>query len=270
MDGMARVDGAVAAAAADAMPALAITDAGNLFGAVKFFLAARARRRAADHRLRPRDHQRKEPRPARRAWSCCAATRPATSRSARFSRAPTQTNQWRGRAEVRREWLKGVRGLIVLSGAESGDIGAALLAGGDGAGRGAGARVGRGFPRRVLRRTAARRPGAQRPLCARRGRARRPARAAGRRHAPGAVRARGGIHRPRGPRLHRAGLGARGPAPPARVQAVAVLQDAGGDGGALRGPSRGARELGRDRAALRLRVLARQDAAAGFPDARRA
>ena len=43
VDGMARVDGAVAAAAADGMPALAITDAGNLFGAVKFFLAARAR-----------------------------------------------------------------------------------------------------------------------------------------------------------------------------------------------------------------------------------
>src|SRR5213083_2536445 len=41
VDGMARVDDAVAAAAADAMPALAITDAGNLFGAIKFFEAAR-------------------------------------------------------------------------------------------------------------------------------------------------------------------------------------------------------------------------------------
>src|SRR5438552_15387315 len=42
VDGMARVDEAVAAAAADGMPALAITDAGNLFGAVKFYEAARA------------------------------------------------------------------------------------------------------------------------------------------------------------------------------------------------------------------------------------
>ena len=41
VDGMARVDDAVAAAAADGMPALAITDASNLFGAVKFFQAAR-------------------------------------------------------------------------------------------------------------------------------------------------------------------------------------------------------------------------------------
>ena len=42
VDGMARVDDAVAAAAADAMPALAVTDAANLFGAIKFYEAARA------------------------------------------------------------------------------------------------------------------------------------------------------------------------------------------------------------------------------------
>src|SRR6185295_12711579 len=41
VDGMARVDDVVAAAAADAMPALAITDASNLFGAIKFYTAAR-------------------------------------------------------------------------------------------------------------------------------------------------------------------------------------------------------------------------------------
>src|SRR3954466_9505851 len=42
VDGMARVDDAVAAAAADGMPALGITDAGNVFGAVKFYAAARS------------------------------------------------------------------------------------------------------------------------------------------------------------------------------------------------------------------------------------
>src|SRR6185437_6634927 len=42
VDGMARVDEAVAAAAADEMPALAITDLSNLFGAIKFYEAARA------------------------------------------------------------------------------------------------------------------------------------------------------------------------------------------------------------------------------------
>src|SRR6059058_4285539 len=41
VDGMARVEDAVAAAAADGMPALAITDASNLFGAIKFYQAAR-------------------------------------------------------------------------------------------------------------------------------------------------------------------------------------------------------------------------------------
>src|SRR5258706_14397088 len=41
VDGMARVDDVVAAAAADAMPALAITGASKLFGAIKFFQAAR-------------------------------------------------------------------------------------------------------------------------------------------------------------------------------------------------------------------------------------
>src|SRR5512142_3524391 len=40
-DGTARVDDAVAAAAADGMPALAITDLSNLFGAIKFYEAAR-------------------------------------------------------------------------------------------------------------------------------------------------------------------------------------------------------------------------------------
>ncbi|AGX88567.1 DNA polymerase III subunit alpha [Candidatus Symbiobacter mobilis] len=41
IDGTVRVDEAIAAAVADAQPALAITDLGNLFGAVKFYKAAR-------------------------------------------------------------------------------------------------------------------------------------------------------------------------------------------------------------------------------------
>ncbi len=41
-----------------------------------------------------------------------------------------RTNQYRGRAELRREWLRrGTEGLIALSGARHGDVGAALLAG---------------------------------------------------------------------------------------------------------------------------------------------
>ena len=59
-----RIDDAVAAAAADAMPALALTDLGNVFGLVKFYQAARAARREADHRLRRLGHARRRARPA--------------------------------------------------------------------------------------------------------------------------------------------------------------------------------------------------------------
>ena len=40
-DGTVRIDDAVAAAAADGMPALALTDLANVFGLVKFYKAAR-------------------------------------------------------------------------------------------------------------------------------------------------------------------------------------------------------------------------------------
>ncbi|MCB2070610.1 MAG: PHP domain-containing protein, partial [Ottowia sp.] len=43
VDGTARIDDAVASAAADGQPALAITDIANLFGAVKFYKAARGK-----------------------------------------------------------------------------------------------------------------------------------------------------------------------------------------------------------------------------------
>ena len=41
-DGIVRIDDAVAMAKADGMPALALTDASNVFGMVKFYTAARA------------------------------------------------------------------------------------------------------------------------------------------------------------------------------------------------------------------------------------
>ncbi|MFZ3322276.1 MAG: DNA polymerase III subunit alpha [Usitatibacter sp.] len=128
VDGMARVEDAVAAAAADGMPALAITDASNVFGAIKFFQAARGsgvqpiigcdlwitneRNRDTAHRVavlcRDRDGY----------LALCDL----------LTRAHAE-NHWRGRAEVRREWLRGVKGLIVLSGAQAGDVGMALASG---------------------------------------------------------------------------------------------------------------------------------------------
>ena len=64
VDGTVRIDDAVAAAAADGMPALAITDLANVFGLVKFYKAARARGHQADHRLRRLAHARRRARPA--------------------------------------------------------------------------------------------------------------------------------------------------------------------------------------------------------------
>ncbi|MEO7742950.1 MAG: DNA polymerase III subunit alpha [Usitatibacter sp.] len=128
VDGMARVEDAVAAAAADGMPALAITDQSNLFGAIKFFEAARAggvqpivgcdlwltneRSRDAPYRftLLARSH-------AGYLALCGLLTRAHAE------------NHWRGRAEVRREWLRSQEGLIVLSGGPFGDVAAALASG---------------------------------------------------------------------------------------------------------------------------------------------
>ena len=43
VDGLVRIDDAVAAAAKDKQPALAITDLANLFGMVKFYKSARGK-----------------------------------------------------------------------------------------------------------------------------------------------------------------------------------------------------------------------------------
>src|SRR5476649_161313 len=126
VDGMARVDDAVAAAAADGMPALAMTDQSNLFGAIKFFEAARGagvqpiigcdiwitneRNRDAPHR----------------ATLLCKSRAGYLALCEILTRAHAE-NHWRGRAEVRREWLRNLEGLIALSGAEAGEVGAALV-----------------------------------------------------------------------------------------------------------------------------------------------
>ncbi|HEX5632325.1 MAG TPA: PHP domain-containing protein, partial [Gemmatimonadales bacterium] len=128
VDGMARVEDAVAAAAADAMPALAVTDAANLFGAIKFHEAARA---AGVQPIIGCDLWVTNERNRDAAWRATLLCRDHAGYLALcdlLTRAHAE-NHWRGRAEVRREWLKGLPGLIVLAGAERGDVGMALAAG---------------------------------------------------------------------------------------------------------------------------------------------
>ena len=126
-DGIVRIDEAVARAAADGMPALAITDLANLFGMVKFYKEARA---AGVKPVIGCD-----------AWISNEAERDKPSRllllvrnrrgflqlSELLTRAWLE-NQARGRAEIRKEWLSAaaVDGLLALSGAQAGDIGGAL------------------------------------------------------------------------------------------------------------------------------------------------
>jgi len=128
VDGMARVEDAVAAAAADGMPALAITDAANLFGAIKFYEAARAKGVqpiiGVDLWL---TNERNRDTPYRMAL--LARSREGYLRLCDLLTRAHSENHWRGRAEVRREWLKGLAGLIALSGFERGDVGQALASG---------------------------------------------------------------------------------------------------------------------------------------------
>ncbi|KAG0190129.1 hypothetical protein DFQ28_002492 [Apophysomyces sp. BC1034] len=129
-DGIVRLDDVVERAAEDGQGALALTDLANAFGLVRFYKAARSRGVkpiiGADvwiSNLGDRD------KPTRllllvKDW------RGYLNLCELLSRA-WLTNQHRGRAEVDCQWLESglADGLLALSGAQHGDIGAALAAG---------------------------------------------------------------------------------------------------------------------------------------------
>ncbi len=128
-DGIVRIGEAVGAAKADAMPALALTDLNNVFGLVKFYKEARGAG------LKPivgcdvfvtNDAVRDQP---HRLLLLCQSH----AGYLRLCELLTQaylTNQYRGRPEVRKHWLReGTEGLIALSGAHLGEVGTTLLNG---------------------------------------------------------------------------------------------------------------------------------------------
>jgi len=129
-DGIVRLEEAVERAAADGMPALALTDSANLFGMVKFYRAARAAGvkpiLGADCWIQ-NDTDREKP---FRTLLLCASREGYLRLSGLLSRA-WLSNQHRGRAEIARAWLEeeGTGGLIALSGAAAGDVGQALATG---------------------------------------------------------------------------------------------------------------------------------------------
>ncbi|MFV0372065.1 MAG: DNA polymerase III subunit alpha [Azonexus sp.] len=129
-DGIVRIADAVKAAAADGMPALALTDLGNLFGLIKFYSSARGKGL--------------KPLAGVDVWVSGPAETDAPGRLLLLVRNREGYRQLcelltrayvtegrRDRAEIRREWLReiGCDGLIALSGAHQGDVGEALLNG---------------------------------------------------------------------------------------------------------------------------------------------
>jgi DNA polymerase-3 subunit alpha len=131
VDGTLRVADAVRAARQDAQVALAITDLGNLFGAIKFYKACRADGVkpiiGVDVWLEPAAGS-GDKQASRLLLLACDATG-YHNLCDLLSRAWT-TNVQRAQAWVKWDWLAECdEGLIALSGADGGAVGAALLAG---------------------------------------------------------------------------------------------------------------------------------------------
>ncbi len=139
VDGTNRIDEVVSAAAADRQPALAITDLSNLFGAVKFYKAARGVGIkpiiGAEVMLQgfteetpgamPGSHQPAAP----RVLLLVQDHQGYLNLSELLARAWTR-NEGRGQALVHRDWLQECNaGLIMLSGAQAGPVGQALMQG---------------------------------------------------------------------------------------------------------------------------------------------
>ncbi len=130
VDGTTRIDDIVKAAAGDRQPALAVSDFGNLFGAIKFYKAARGAGVkpiiGAEVLLEGRDPEQDAP---ARVLLLAAHTQGYLNLSELLARAWTQ-GVVKGQAVVRWAWLEELaEGLILLSGAQAGPVGQALLQG---------------------------------------------------------------------------------------------------------------------------------------------
>ncbi|MBK8765740.1 MAG: DNA polymerase III subunit alpha [Burkholderiaceae bacterium] len=128
-DSIVRVDSLVQAALADQQPAVALTDLSNLFGWIKFYKAARGKGvkplLGADVWL---TNEAERDRPHR--VLLLARDAKGYLRLCDLLSRAWLTNEYRGRAEMLTRWFdEPNEGLIMLSGAQLGDVGQALLAG---------------------------------------------------------------------------------------------------------------------------------------------
>ena len=131
VDGICRLDDAVAAAAADGQQALGLTDLGNTFGFIKFYGAARAKGvkplLGADlYVTNPMDRE-----APHRVLLLAQNDQGYKNLCTLISRA-WLTNSHKDRGELKFEWFDSLHhGLICLSGGPTGEVGQALLRGGE-------------------------------------------------------------------------------------------------------------------------------------------
>ena len=133
VDGMLRIDAVAAAARADGQGALAITDLNNLFGAVKFYSACRGKGvkpiLGADVLLEPASTAPGGDRQPSRLLLLVQGSTGYLHLCELLARGWVRNAQ-RAQAWLKWDWLDELGdGLIALSGADAGAVGAALLAG---------------------------------------------------------------------------------------------------------------------------------------------
>ncbi|WP_293765258.1 DNA polymerase III subunit alpha [uncultured Aquitalea sp.] len=129
-DGIVRLDDAVKRAVKDNMPAIGVSDLMNLFGMVKFYKACRGKGIkpivSADIWL---ENEEDRDKPYR--MMLTVKNREGYRRLCELLTRAYVGNQYRGRVEIKREWLEegDNSNLLCLSGAHLGDVGMALAIG---------------------------------------------------------------------------------------------------------------------------------------------
>src|SRR5690606_36057589 len=128
VDGLARIPDLVKKAAEYGQPAMALTDLSNLFGYIKFYKAARKAgvKPIAGCDVWLENEQDRE-KPSR--LLLLASNQQGYLALCEILSRAWLDNQYKARAEVRREWLLGREGLIIISGGRAGDVGQLLEAG---------------------------------------------------------------------------------------------------------------------------------------------
>jgi DNA polymerase III subunit alpha len=128
VDGIVRIGDLIKRVAKLGQPAVALTDLSNIFGLIKFYKGAR------NAGIKPiagcdvwvsNDDDREKP----YRLLLLVRNHQGYLNLCELLTQSFMTNQDKGRAKIRRDWLEGKSGLIVLSGGRSGDVGRALDAG---------------------------------------------------------------------------------------------------------------------------------------------